>query len=75
MTDELDVETQRRHIRDMFRLLELKRLAAANAIDAAQQTELDDLQARTDAAFKAERATPKETDVARAAKPEKDEES
>jgi hypothetical protein len=73
MTDELDVETQRRHIRDMFRLLELKRLAAANAIDAAQQTELDDLQARTDAAIEAERAT-EQTDVARTAKPEKDEE-
>jgi len=58
MTDELDVETQRRHIQEMFRLIELKRLAAANAIDAAQQTELDDLQARTDAAL-AERATPK----------------
>ena len=39
-------------------LIELKRLAAANPIDAAQQTELDDLQARTDAAL-AERATPK----------------
>ena len=73
MTDELDIETQR-HIQEMFRLIELKRLAAANAIDAAQQTELDDLQARTDAAFEAERATSKETDVARAATPEKDEE-
>ena len=74
MADELDMETQRRHIREMFRLIELKRLAAANAIDAAQQTELEDLQARTDAAIEAERATPKQTDVARTAKPEKDEE-
>ena len=41
MTDELDVETQRRHIREMFRLLELKQLAAANAIDAAQQRATD----------------------------------
>jgi hypothetical protein len=43
-------------------------------IHAAQQTELDDLQARTDAAIEAERATPKQTDAARTAKPEKDEE-
>jgi hypothetical protein len=69
MSDELDLETQRRHIREMFRLIELKQLAAVSAIDAAQQTELDDLQARIDAAFEVERATPKMQKVEKDEKP------